>query len=77
MALIMTRVDYLFTRYTVVVPYVVFSVSSGSHVSWLPGVTMFPFMFIRDCFLVTSRRAWLVRLIWGTTLSLVGSRQWD
>lgn len=39
MALIMTRVDYLFTRYTVVVvPYVVFSDSSGSHVSWLPGV---------------------------------------
>jgi hypothetical protein len=41
MALIMTRVDYLFTRYTVVGPYVVFfSFSSGSHVSWLPGVTI-------------------------------------
>lgn len=50
MALIMTLVDYLFTRYSVVVSYVVSSFSSGSHVSWLPGVTMFPFMFIRDLF---------------------------
>ena len=50
MALIMTRVDYLFTRYSVVVPYAVFSFPSGSRVSRLPGVTMFPFMFIRDLF---------------------------
>lgn len=81
MALIMTRVDYLFTRYTVVVPYVVLSFSSGSHVSWLPWVTMFRFMFIRDLFprYVSYGVASEINMGHGSgmTLSLFGSRQWD
>lgn len=56
----MTRVDYLLRIYTVVVPYVVFTSRSGSMFSWLPGVTLFPFVFYKR-FVSSSRlRAWLV-----------------